>query len=135
MISQAWLIKNPEDIDVVTHEVMHIVQSYPSRSGPGWLVEGIADYVRDKYGVNNAAANWSLPDVKENHHYTNSYRIAARFLKWVEEKQKKGFIKKLDTALRDRTYTESIWTDNTTKTLDELWDMYVAENLTNKNTE
>lgn len=135
VISQAWLEKMPEDIDVVTHEVMHIVQSYPSRSGPGWLVEGIADYARDKYGVNNAAANWSLPEVKENHHYTNSYRIAARFLKWVEEKQKKGFIKKLDAALRNKTYTEAIWVNSTKKTLDELWDIYKAENLTNNNAE
>lgn len=131
VISQAWLKKMPEDIDVVTHEVMHIIQSYPSRSGPGWLVEGIADYARDKYGVNNAAANWSLPDVKENHHYTNSYRIAARFLKWVEEEQKKGFIKKLDKALRDKTYDDTIWAKNTRKSLDELWDMYKVENLKN----
>lgn len=129
VISQAWLEKMPEDIDVVTHEVMHIVQSYPSRSGPGWLVEGIADYARDKYGVNNTAANWSLPDVKESHHYSNSYRISARFLKWIEEKQKKGIIKKLDTALRNKTYDDTIWAKNTQKSLDELWDMYKLENL------
>ena len=129
VISQAWLEKMPEDIDVVTHEVMHIVQSYPSGSGPGWLVEGIADYARDRYGVNNAAANWSLPDVREDHHYSNSYRIAARFLKWVEEEQKKGIIKKLDKALRDKTYDDTIWAKNTRKPLDQLWDMYKAENV------
>src|SRR4051812_18638272 len=27
-ISSAWMHKHPEDIDVVTHEVMHIVQDY-----------------------------------------------------------------------------------------------------------
>ena len=41
-----WLKDHPEDIDVVTHEVMHIVQNYGRGGGPGWLTEGIADYVR-----------------------------------------------------------------------------------------
>src|SRR3546814_94344 len=88
VISQAWLEKKPGDVDVVTHEVMHIVQAYPSGSEPGWLVEGIADYVRYKYGVDNAGAGWSLPDVKANHHYNQSYRITARFLDWIETKRK-----------------------------------------------
>src|SRR6202000_3023031 len=42
----AWFAKNPEDIDVVTHEVMHIVQNYGRNEVPGWLTEGIADYGR-----------------------------------------------------------------------------------------
>ncbi|PRD49098.1 basic secretory protein-like protein [Sphingobacterium haloxyli] len=125
----AWFVKNPHDIDIVTHEVMHIVQDYPGGSGPGWLVEGIADYVRYKYGVDNGAANWRLPDFKEEHHYTNSYRIAARFLDWAESTQKRGLIKKLDTALRDKKYTANIWMENTGKTLDQLWNMYSTSNL------
>ncbi|UJR13660.1 hypothetical protein I4U23_000672 [Adineta vaga] len=40
----------------VTHECMHVVQRYP-RGDPGWLIEGIADYARWKYGRNNPAAN------------------------------------------------------------------------------
>src|SRR5438045_2455694 len=34
-----WFHQHPEDIDVVTHEVMHIVQSYPDGAGPGWITE------------------------------------------------------------------------------------------------
>ena len=63
-ISSAWLHKRPEDIDVVTHEVMHIVQDYGESTGPGWLTEGIADYARYKFGVNNDAAKWSLTPYK-----------------------------------------------------------------------
>jgi len=55
-----WFVKHPEDIDVVTHEVMHIVQDY-RHDPPGWLTEGIADYVRYVYGVNNPASHWTLP--------------------------------------------------------------------------
>ncbi len=48
-IGSEWLHKRPEDIDVVTHEVMHIVQDYGESTGPGWLTEGIADYARYKF--------------------------------------------------------------------------------------
>lgn len=125
-IAQAWLEKNPGDIDVVTHEVMHIVQAYPPRSGPGWLVEGIADYIRYKYGVDNAGAKWALPELKPEHHYTSSYRITARFLDWIERTQKRGAVKKLDRALRARDYSDELWKKLTGKSLDELWNTYIA---------
>jgi len=38
-ISNIWMHKHPEDIDVITHEVMHIVQDYGNSDGPGWLTE------------------------------------------------------------------------------------------------
>jgi len=126
VISQAWLEKMPNDVDVVTHEVMHIVQAYPSGSEPGWLVEGIADYVRHKYGVDNVAAGWSLPDIQGDHHYTSSYRITARFLDWIENTRKAGFVERLDKAMRSRTYTDEIWKAETGLGLDELWSVYVG---------
>lgn len=126
VISQAWLERMPGDVDVVTHEVMHIVQAYPADSEPGWLVEGIADYVRHQYGVDNAGAGWSLPDLQDDHHYTNSYRVTARFLDWIENTRKTGFVKILDRAMRTRTYTEGIWKSETGLDLPGLWAAYVA---------
>ncbi|MEC3881414.1 basic secretory protein-like protein [Parapedobacter sp. 10938] len=125
VISQAWLEKKPGDVDVVTHEVMHIVQAYPSGNHPGWLVEGVADYVRYKYGVDNAGAGWSLPDVKDDHHYSQSYRVTARFLDWIETHRKPGLVNVLDAAMRTRTYTDDVWEDQTGLTLDGLWAAYV----------
>ncbi|SEM64623.1 Peptidase [bacterium A37T11] len=121
-----WLIKNPEDIDVVTHEVMHIVQGYGGGSGPGWVTEGIADYVRYRFGVNNDAAKWSLTPFKDTQSYTNAYRITARFLVWIEKKYNKNFVIKLDKAMRDHTYNDDIWKLNGGKTLNELWSAYAA---------
>ncbi|MDT3402544.1 basic secretory protein-like protein [Mucilaginibacter terrae] len=119
-----WFKKHPEDIDVVTHEGMHVVQDYKHSVGPGWLTEGIADYARNQFGVNNAAAKWALPDFKPTQNYTNSYRVTARFLVWLEKKQKKGIVKELDKQLRDHTYTADTWKKQTGKTLDELWKLY-----------
>jgi hypothetical protein len=126
-IASSWLHKRPEDIDVVTHEVMHIVQDYGESVGPGWLTEGIADYARNKFGVNNVAAKWSLPDYKSTQNYDNAYRITARFLVWIEAKVKPGIVKELDSQMRKHTYTDNSWKQQTGKTVDELWKAYTEK--------
>ncbi len=120
-----WLHDHPEDIDVVTHEVMHIVQSYGRSAGPGWLTEGIADYVRYTFGVNNLIGKWALPDYKEGQNYTNSYRITARFLVWIEQQGHPNVVTELDKSLRAHTYTPEIWAQQAGKPLDDLWADYV----------
>ena len=126
VFSSKYMTKHPGDIDVVTHEVMHIVQDYGQSTGPGWLTEGIADYARYKFGVDNAGAKWSLPAFKATQSYENSYRITARFLVWVEKDIKPGLIKDLDGQLRAHTFTDESWKNETGKTLDELWAAYAA---------
>lgn len=121
-----WFLKHPGDIDVVTHEVMHVVQNYGSGGGPGWLTEGIADYVRYKYGVDNPGANWALPAFEPKHNYKNAYRITARFLNWLELNGHRSIVVRLDAAMRNHTYKDTIWKNLTGKTIDELWAMYAA---------
>jgi len=122
--SSRWFHKNPKDIDVVTHEVMHIVQAYPDDAGPWWVTEGVADYVRYAYGVDNAGGGWALPPYKDGQTYENGYRITARFLAWIEANVKKGFVKTLDKSMRSKTYTADIWKQQTGKSIDELWKAY-----------
>ncbi len=121
-----WFIKNPADVDVVTHEVMHIVQSYGGFSGPGWLTEGIADYVRYRMGMYNAQAGWGLPDYAPDQRYEEAYRVTARFLVWVEEQKNANAVKVLDAALRNQTYKPDLWKTLTGFTVDELWAQYAA---------
>jgi hypothetical protein len=131
VFSAKYMTSHPGDIDIVTHETMHIVQSYGGRSGmPGWLTEGIADYIRYAYGVDNKGAGWSLPKFSEKQSYKNSYRITARFLAWLEVSGYKGIVKKLDLAGRDKTYDNGeLWKKLTGKTIDDLWADY-AKNPT-----
>jgi hypothetical protein len=121
----AYMAKHPADIDVVTHEVMHIVQNYGESDGPGWLTEGIADFARYQFGVDNAAAHWALPELKAGQSYENSYRITARFFAWIEKNVKAGTIKAVDASLRNHSYTPQIWAKLTHKDLDGLWADYV----------
>ncbi|KAA3438795.1 basic secretory protein-like protein [Rufibacter hautae] len=124
--SPFWMLQHPGDIDVVTHEVFHLVQAYPHDAGPGWLTEGITDYVRYKFGVDNAGGGWSLTPFSPQHHYTNSYRITGRFLAWVEKNKNPKIVDNLDSALRKKTYTPELWVKLTGKTVDELWQQYAS---------
>ncbi|MGZ3871509.1 MAG: basic secretory protein-like protein [Mucilaginibacter sp.] len=124
--SSLYMTKHPKDIDVVTHEVMHIVQDYGDGAGPGWLTEGIADYARFKTGVDNSGAGWSLPAFKSTQNYDNAYRITARFLVWLEKNVKPNLVKNFDAQLRAHTFTDESWKKETGKTIDELWAAYAA---------
>lgn len=127
VVSSKWMHSNPKDLDLMTHEIMHIIQSYPGGAGPGWLTEGIADYVRFKYGLDNESAGWSLTPFDAKHHYTNSYRITARFLEWVSQNYDDTIVYKLDDHLRNKTYSDSLWNKYTGSTLDELWEAYTQD--------
>jgi len=122
-----WFFNNPKDLDVATHELMHVVQAYPYVADAGWVTEGIADYVRFKFGLDNAGAQWSLPDFSSNQSYTDAYRVTARFLQWLETHGQDGIVVKLDKSMRNGTYTTAtFWTANTGKTVDQLWTDYTA---------
>ncbi|WP_319482927.1 basic secretory protein-like protein [uncultured Draconibacterium sp.] len=122
-----WFNRSPGDIDVVTHEVMHIIQDYGRTPGPWWVTEGIADYVRYKYGVDNEGAGWSLPDVKEDHKYDSSYRITARFFVWIVQNKNQNFVKEMDKIMRDHTYNKEVWVELTGKNPAALWKEYIAD--------
>jgi hypothetical protein len=120
-IAADWVKKHPDDYGMVVHELTHVVQSYkrPGR-GTGWLVEGIADYIRffqyepGKIGPINA----------RRARYDGSYRTTAAFLAYVAEKHDKELVRKLNAALRDGDYKDELfqkYTGKTVKELDEAW--------------
>ena len=121
--SAHWLRIHPEDIDVVTHEIMHIVQNYPYRPEIWWVTEGIADFIRFKYGVDNSGSGWAMPYYRTEQSYKNGYRVTARFFVWIE-KQHPGFIESLDIIMRNDEYDEKVWEKLTGKTVDQLWEIY-----------
>ena len=127
VVSATYLRNHPKDIDLVTHELMHVVQSYPNGQ-PVWLVEGIADYVRWKYGRDNAGANWNLPNFDRTQRFTDSYAVTARFLVWLERKVNRNIVNRLDRALRGDQYQNGqIWKQITGKSIDQLWSDYASK--------
>ena len=115
-----WSVKyfqdHPDDVGAFVHETAHVVQRYRTRNNPGWLVEGVADWVRffryepGKIGRIN-------PDRAR---YNASYRVTAAFLNYVAEKYDKELVRKLNKAMREGEYKEELWKTLTKKTVQEL---------------
>ena len=123
--SVTYFKRNPKDFGAMVHETVHVVQAYRGRRGatPGWLVEGIADYIRFfKYepGKIGRLVN------PEKLHYTDAYRTTARFLNYVTEKYDKDLVKKLNAALREGKYSDDLFQDITGKTVKDLDDEWRA---------
>ncbi|WP_161603266.1 basic secretory protein-like protein [Blastopirellula marina] len=125
-ISAAWIKSHPEDFGMVIHELTHVVQSYPhSRGKPGWLVEGIADYVRYwKY----EAERPRYPLNRNRAKYTDGYNNTAAFLAFLTWKYDRRIVPKLDAALRTRRYNDKMFETLTGKNLDDLWADFLANN-------
>lgn len=123
-ITASYMQNNPKDVDVFTHELMHIVQQYSFGNIPSWLTEGIADYARYIFGINNKAGNWFLPGYSSSQNYTDSYRVTARFLLWLTQNYNKNIVKKLDYHCRKGTYSKTLWNKLTGKSVDALWKEY-----------
>jgi hypothetical protein len=123
-----WFKKNlqGEAVGAVVHEMVHVVQRYRrvrgGRPNPGWMVEGLADYIRwfcyepksKRPRVNPARAK-----------YTDSYRTTAAFMNYAVENHDKGLIRKFNTAMRQGKYAPELWKKYTGKTVDDLWAEYV----------
>jgi hypothetical protein len=126
-VSAAYARANPRDLDVVTHEVTHIVQAYSSETYADWWhwVEGVADYARYRFGRDNAACGWSISHHESGSTYTDGYRATARFLAWTVDAGGDGIVQDLDAALRHGTYSNVFWTARTGDDLAALWSRYV----------
>ena len=128
-INAQWAEKNRDEaVGAVIHELAHIVQSYPG-GAPGWLVEGIADYVRwFLYEPQTKGAQLTRHNI-DKARYDSSYRISANFIDWVIHTYDKDgtFLIKLNTALREKQYTDDFWQTMTCKSLTELNDAWLAE--------
>jgi hypothetical protein len=106
----------PNDVGAMVHETVHCVQNYRARGLPGWLVEGIADYVRFwKYEPGKAGR---LDPVRAQ--YNGSYRTTAAFLAFVSDKYDPHLVTKLNARMRAGTYEAGVWKELTGKPVEEL---------------
>jgi len=96
-LSSGWIEEHPDDFGLVIHELVHVIQAYPSGK-PWWITEG----------------------------YRKGYQVAGGFLYWLETDRAPGIVKKLNTAMRNQTCTAEIFKRETGLTLNELWNAYSA---------
>jgi len=109
---------------------VHVVQQYgrarrtnPNATRtPGWLVEGIADYIRwFLYEPETRGAEVTGRNISRAR-YNSSYRITGNFLNWVTETYDHDIARKLNAAARQGKYNEDLWKTYTGHTVQELGD-------------
>jgi hypothetical protein len=148
--NSAWLKREltGEALGALVHEVVHVVQQYGGgRRGnpeavrpPGWLVEGIPDYIRwflyepESHG---ADLTWLQRQRNPSLRYDGGYRISANFLHYVVEHYdpQKKLIAKLNAACRQAKPTDPLWQECTGKPLSDLveeWKSAVEKQLAPK---
>ena len=114
--SAKYFKAHQDDIGAMVHETVHAVQLYRSCGNPGWLVEGIADYIRFfKYEPGKLRKL-----APERARYDGSYRTTAAFLAFVTEKYDTNLVRKLNAAMREGKYKVELWKELTGKTVEEL---------------
>jgi hypothetical protein len=137
-MNAGWMAreKNGEARGAIVHEMVHVVQSYSKgrgRSGrrmqtPGWIVEGIPDYVRwFLYEPQSGGAALSKSARTQARHDA-SYRVSANFIDWVLRKYDSDgtLLQKLNAAAREGRYSSELWkelTGDTEEALAAAWKM------------
>jgi hypothetical protein len=115
-----WFKRHPDDVGALIHETAHVVQAYRGGRPPGWLVEGVADYVRFfRYEPGKVG-----PIDRNRAKATGGYRETAAFLDYLTRTYDKEIVLKLNRAMRERTYREDLFKEYTgkdLKQLDEEW--------------
>ena len=114
-VSAKYALAHPTDVGLIVHRcrwftVVQNYKGYNSTQAPGWLVEGIADYVR-----------WFFYEELSKHPHPRaanadarkSYQTTAAFLFWASGKYGADLVPKLNAALQAGKYTEDMFKELT----------------------
>lgn len=104
----------------VVHELVHVVQQYGRRRAPGWLTEGIADYIRWYLYEPESKGCEIPPGAADRVRHDQSYRVSANFLNWVVTHHDKDLVRELNAALREGRYNPMLWVERTQMDLPSL---------------
>jgi hypothetical protein len=112
-------LRDPDALAMISHEMVHVAQRYPH--APGWLVEGIADYMRyyvlipDDPGraFQARGATWH-----------DGYQASAGFLDWAEQ-GRPGTVTRLNAALRAGEDGEALLRETVGQPLPQAWTAYI----------
>ncbi len=117
-LDREWIGSHPDDVGCAIHELFHVVQNGYANA-PGWITEGLADYVRF-YLYEPEVLGCALDTRSDDVHYDDSYRVSANFLDFVERAHP-GVVRDLNALCRRGAYDEkAFWQAKTGKTLQEL---------------
>jgi hypothetical protein len=150
-VNSEYIKHMPDDFRaMVIHELTHVVQHYQfMRPDMGWVVEGIADYVRHKYyekdieqtlhldsngflvgygpsapyfnGLQQSGVNLT------DQGYLRSYTVASTFLFWLETHKDLQIVQHLNGEISQGRYSPDLFYRFCGKSLDDLWAEFVKQ--------
>ncbi len=128
-VDGSWIVAHPDDSGLLIHELVHVLQGYPaSATTPGWMTEGIADYVRWwRYEPELAATSGRTRIDPAKSKYTDSYRVTAMWLAWCSRVHDLRLVPALDLALRNGEDPLPLFEKLCGKNADALWQEFVAD--------
>ena len=95
-LNSKWFREHPDDDGCIAHELVHVVMHCPRMDDSNWwMIEGIADYVRDKLGY---TMPWSHPERGDPR---SGYQATAHFLLFIEKRFGIDYIKQIASTLSD----------------------------------
>jgi len=111
----------------IVHELVHVAQQYSfwrgtrgARRAPGWVVEGIADYIRwhlyEPVGKRGGVGGRSPAEMRHD----ASYRETASFLAWLVNNGHPEIVGELNAVVREGKYSDEFWINATGDSIDEL---------------
>jgi Peptidase of plants and bacteria/Ricin-type beta-trefoil lectin domain-like len=102
---------------VVTHEFTHI---YQYNDGPGWLIEGMADYTRYQAGL------IPISNRHKGGNYDGAYQTTGFFVAWLDQRYS-GFGYALNQSLKSndgKGWSTGVFQSLTGKSVETLWAEY-----------
>ena len=118
----AYFKAHPNDYGAVVHELCHVVQAYGGKKVPGWVTEGIADYVRwFHFEPPSRRPHVNAKTAK----YTDGYRNTAALLDWICRTKDPTFVTRLNRAARNGEYRDELFVKFAGKPVDQLWAEFI----------
>jgi Peptidase of plants and bacteria len=122
-LSARWFAQHPDDVGGCLHEFTHAIMRAPVYDGTTqWLIEGIADWVRDELGHDMP---WTYAHFEPGA-AAAGYQTTAHFLRWLETRTP-GAVKALSAHLIAGTYDPEVFQPIAGRTLEQCVSDYEAE--------
>jgi hypothetical protein len=115
-------LHNPDTFGMVAHELVHVVQAYPQGATPGWLTEGIADYMRYYVLLPDDPGRYFDPQGLTE---KTGYQPTAGLLDWVE-RRRPGAVRRINQTMRQGGDGAATLTEIAGADPDALWRAYMA---------
>jgi Peptidase of plants and bacteria len=121
-LSSRWFAEHPDDVGGVLHEFTHAIMQAPTYDQTtSWVIEGLADWIRDELGHD---APWTKAH-HESGKATAGYQTTAHFLQYLERNHP-GTVRRVAQALMHDMYSTDVFRQCTGKPLEVCVSDYEA---------